>query len=59
MLTEKKFHQIFRAIAYTPKECAECVAFHEEGTLAVPCRGDFHPKTCELSKGYIEAEEVE
>ena len=59
MLIEKKLNQILMAIACAPKECAECAAFCEEATMSVPCRGDFHPKTCEFSEGYIEEEEKE
>lgn len=29
-----------------PKECLECVAYHQEGHISMPCKGDFAPEKC-------------
>ena len=49
MITQKDLLGILNAIKGVPKECRECVAFHQEGHISVPCRGDFAPWECEDS----------
>lgn len=49
MITQKDLFGILNAIKGVPKECVECVAFHQEGHISVPCRGDFDPRKCEDS----------
>lgn len=41
---ETKFHEIasiLSTIGNAPPECAECIAYHEEGHISAPCGGDF------------------
>ena len=49
----REFPEMFTA----PKKCSECVAFHAEGNLSVPCNGDFWDH-CEYN-GTEEEEEDE
>ena len=56
MITQKDVVDILNAIKGVPKECVECVAFHQEGHISVPCRGDFELRKCE---GSIEPEPPE
>ena len=37
----REFLGMFRAIALAPPKCSECVAYHAEGNMSVPCNGDF------------------
>lgn len=46
MITQKDLFEILNAIKGVPKECVECVAFHQEGHISVPCKGDFAPEKC-------------
>lgn len=41
MLTQKDMIELLIAIKGVPKECVDCVAFHQEGHISTPCRGDF------------------
>lgn len=43
---QREMLSMLRAIAYAPPECADCVAYCEEGYISCPCNGDF-PKDCE------------
>lgn len=52
------FLEMFRAIASAPPECSECVAFHAEGNISVPCNGDF-PTHCEYNGTEEEEEDGE
>lgn len=54
MITQKDLCGILNAIKGVPKECVECVAFHQEGYISVPCGGNFDPCKCE---GSIELEQ--
>ncbi len=39
-----KFHElasILFAVGNAPPECAECIAYCQEGHISVPCDGDF------------------
>lgn len=49
----REFPEMFTA----PTKCSECVAFHAEGNLSVPCNGDFWDH-CEYN-GTEEEEEDE
>ena len=49
MIMQRDLFGILNAIKGVPKECIECVAFHQEGHISVPCRGDFNPHKCEDS----------
>jgi hypothetical protein len=37
----REFLEMFRAISSAPPKCSECVAYHAEGNMSVPCNGDF------------------
>ena len=55
----KDIMEILLAVAMSPPECSECVAFCAEGRISCECRGDFHPKTCEHSLCYEESKDEE
>lgn len=44
----EELQKMFRAIAFAPQKCSECVAYHAEGNLSVPCNGAF-PEHCECN----------
>ena len=52
-----EFLEMFRVIASAPPKCSECVAYHAEGNMSVPCNGDFWDH-CEYN-GTEEEEEGE
>lgn len=37
----REISSILSAVGHAPPECAECVAYHQEGHISVPCSGDF------------------
>lgn len=45
----KEMMNLLRAVSFAPEQCSNCVAFCQEGSISVPCEGDFHPNDCEFA----------
>lgn len=52
---QREMLSMLSALAHAPSECAECVAYCEEGHISCPCNGDF-PKDCEYRAESEDAE---
>jgi len=52
----KEMIGILRVVSCAPERCANCASFCQEGSISVPCGGDFHPDDCEYADE-VECEE--